>query len=94
VLSPKAIKELAGKAGWRLEREAMVECAEGVGDGWWEVEAVLSEGFGKEIEEKVVDEREKGVVMALRDACEASLKGVEGGKRGVRAMDAWVGSFV
>jgi hypothetical protein len=94
VLSPKRIKELAVQAGWRLEREARVECGKGLGDGWWEVEACLSESFGKEVEEKVMNERERGVVLALRDACEASLEGVEGGKRGVRGMDVWVGSFV
>jgi hypothetical protein len=34
------------------------------------------------------------VVLELRDACEASLQGVQGGRKGVRAMDAWVASFV
>ncbi|KAF2166859.1 hypothetical protein M409DRAFT_22912 [Zasmidium cellare ATCC 36951] len=91
VLSPKRLKELALEAGWSLEREAYVQPREGVLDGEWEVKATLGERFGREVEEFVSDEREEGVVSALRDACEASLKGLKGD---VRAMDVWVGSFV
>lgn len=40
------------------------------------------------------DEREGGVVPALRDAYEASLEGVQGGRKGLRVMDAWAVSFV
>ncbi|KAK4496287.1 hypothetical protein PRZ48_012267 [Zasmidium cellare] len=90
VLSPKRLTELAVQAGWRLEREGFVQPGEEVLDGVWEVKACLSERFGREVERDVGDERERGVVCALRDACEASLGVVEG----VRAMDVWVGSFV
>jgi hypothetical protein len=46
--------------------------------GRWEVAACLSSSFEKEVEEQVSDERERAVDFALRDACEASLKGVSG----------------
>lgn len=94
VLSPKRLTELAVAAGWRLQSEARVECGEGLLDGQWEVSACLSSAFERNVEEKVSDERERAVVLASRDACEASLEGVEGGRNGVRAMDVWVASFV
>lgn len=93
VLSPKRLAELAQEAGWRMESEASVQPGEGLLDGQWEVAACLSSSFGREVEEQVGDERVGGVVYALRDACEASMKGVRGGSEDVRAMDVWVGSF-
>lgn len=71
-----------------------MQCGEGLQDGQWEVSACLGSGFAREVEERVKDERERAVVFALRDACEASLDGVPGGKKGVAAMDVWVASFV
>jgi hypothetical protein len=63
-------------------------------DGQWEVSACLSSSFEREVEEQVSDERERDVVLALRDACEASFKGVQTDQKGVRSMDVWVASFV
>lgn len=94
VLSPKRLTELAVAAGWTLDSETWVQSTEGLLDGQWEVSACLSSSFEREIEEKVNDERERGVVLALRDACEASLEGVQGGRKGVRAMDVWVANFI
>ncbi|KAG9656422.1 S-adenosyl-L-methionine-dependent methyltransferase, partial [Aureobasidium melanogenum] len=94
VLSPKRLTELAVAAGWQLKSETHVQPTEDLLDGQWEVSACLSPSFESEVEEKVSDERERGVVLALRDACEASLKGVQRGRKGVRAMDVWVASFV
>lgn len=94
VLGPKRLTELALAAGWQLETEALVQCGEGLLDGQWEVGACLSSDFEKEVEEHVSDERERAVVLASRDACEASLKGVRGGLKDVRSMDVWVASFV
>lgn len=93
VLGPKRITELALAAGWQLESETSVQGGEGLLDGQWEVSACLSPRFEKEVEEQMTDERERGMVLALRDACEASLQGVHGGRKGVRAMDVWVASF-
>lgn len=94
VLGPKRLTELALAAGWQLESETRVQSGEELLDGQWEVSACLSSSFEKEVEEHVDDERERGVVFALRDACEASLEGVLGGHKGVRAMDVWAASFV
>lgn len=94
VLSPKRLTELALAAGWQLEGESRVQAEEGLLDGQWEVSACLSSSFKKQIEERVSDERERGVVLALRDACEASLEGVQGGRKGVRAMDVWIAGFI
>lgn len=93
VLSPKRLTELALAAGWQLESETLVQ-GERLRDGQWEVSACLSSSFEREVEENVSDERERAMVLASRDACEASLKGIEGGLKGVRAMDVWVASFV
>jgi hypothetical protein len=94
VLAPKRIIELALAAGWQLESETRVPSGEGLMDGQWEVSACLSPSFERKVDEQVSDKRERAVVIALRDACEASLEGVEGGRKGVRAMDVWVASFV
>jgi hypothetical protein len=98
VLSPKRLIELALAAGWRLKSETRVQSGheneEALMDGEWEASACLSAEFANEVEEHVSDERERGVVLALRDACEASLEGVQGGVKGIRAMDVWVASFV
>jgi 2-polyprenyl-3-methyl-5-hydroxy-6-metoxy-1,4-benzoquinol methylase len=94
VLGPKRLTELALAAGWKLESETRVQPTEGLLDGLWEVSACLSPSFGKEIEEFVGDGRDRDVVFALRDACEASLEVVSGGRKGVRSMDVWVASFV
>ncbi|THV98508.1 S-adenosyl-L-methionine-dependent methyltransferase [Aureobasidium pullulans] len=94
VLSPKRLTELAVAAGWQLDSETYVKAGDGLLDGQWEVGACLASSFEKQVEEFVSDDREKSVVFALRDACEASLHGVQGGRKGVRSMDAWVSSFV
>jgi hypothetical protein len=94
VQGPKRLTELALAAGWQLESETRVQGGEGLLDGQWEVSACLSSSFEREVEEQLSDERERDVVLALRDACEASLEGVQRGQKGVRSMDVWVASFV
>lgn len=94
VLGPKRLTELALAAGWQLESETLVQGGEGLLDGQWEVSACLSSSFEREVEEQVSDERERAVVLALRDACEVSLEGIKERRRGVRAMDVWVANFV
>jgi ubiquinone/menaquinone biosynthesis C-methylase UbiE len=94
VLSPKRLTELALAAGWQLENDVRTQADEGLLDGQWEVSACLSPSFQKQVDEHVRNERERGVVLALRDACEASLEAVKGGMKGVRGMDVWVASFV
>ncbi|KAJ5317524.1 hypothetical protein N7508_002032 [Penicillium antarcticum] len=94
MLGPKRLIELALAAGWQLKSETLVQGGEGLLDGQWEVSACLSSSFEREVEEQVSDERERAVVFASRDACEASLEGIQGGRKGVRAMDVWVANFV
>ncbi|KAM7205042.1 S-adenosyl-L-methionine-dependent methyltransferase [Rhypophila sp. PSN 637] len=94
VLSPKRLTELAVEAGWTLESEKRVQPEKGLRDGQWEVAAVFSEEFEEEVKENVKDERERGVVLALRDAVEVSLEVIQGGAKGVRSMDVWVAVFV
>ena len=94
MLSPKRLAELALAAGWQLEGETFVQGGEALLDGQWEVSACLSSFFEREVEEQVGDRRERAMILASRDACEASLKGLQGGHKGVRAMDVWVADFV
>jgi SAM-dependent methyltransferase len=94
VLGPKRITELALAAGWQLESETRVQTGEGLLDGQWELSACLSPSFEREVEKQVSDEREREVVLALRDACAASLESVKGGLKSVRGMDVWTASFV
>ena len=94
VLSPKRITELALAAGWQLESEGRVQGGEGLSDGRWEVAACLAPSFEQQVEEQVTDMREREVVLALRDACQASVETVQGGRTAVSAMDVWVASFV
>jgi hypothetical protein len=94
VLGPKRLTDLALSAGWKLESETRVQAEEGLLDGQWEVSACLSASFEKEVEGYVSDEKQRGVILALRDACEASLQGTPGGQKGVHAMDVWIASFV
>jgi hypothetical protein len=92
VLSPKAIKEITEGAGLKLVEETVIEAPEGMFDGRWEVGAVLSQSFLDEINASVKDERERAVVVALRDAVETSKKNLPDGTK-VRTMDVWVATF-
>ena len=94
VLGPKRITDLALAAGWKLENETRVQPKEELQDGQWEVAACLSPSFEKELKDQVDDEREREVVLALRDACEASLQSIPEGRKGVHSMDVWIASFV
>lgn len=94
ILAPKRMAELAMAAGWTLESESRVQCGDELLDGQWEVGACLSRSFEEEVEKHVRDEREKGAVLGMRDACESSLDVVPEGRKGVRGMDVWLASFV
>lgn len=93
VLSPSKITDISLAAGWKLDREEIIETTEGMHDGKWEVGAVLSPDFEKEIEESVKDQREKAVVHALRDATRAASDLVKGQGKKVRSMDVWCAIF-
>ncbi|KAF7327801.1 Methyltransf-25 domain-containing protein [Mycena kentingensis (nom. inval.)] len=92
VVSPSRIKELAKEAGLTLLEEAVVTPGDGVYDGRWETQHALRARFREEVEMYVKDEREKGVIYAMRDAVDASLIR-DGGIKSVKTMDGWVGVF-
>ncbi|KAJ7719026.1 putative SAM-dependent methyltransferase [Mycena maculata] len=92
VVSPAAIKALAASAGLGLVQEARVVPGAAVYDGRWETEHAVRAQFKEEVEEFVKDEREKGMVYAMRDAVEANLARA-GGMKGVGTMDGWVAIF-
>ena len=94
VLSPDRLIQLAVEAGWKLENETRFSPSRDLADGRWEVDACLSPAFVQEVDDNIEDLREKQVVLALRDACEASVVSLKNGKEGVRSMDVWVASFV
>ncbi|GJE99959.1 S-adenosyl-L-methionine-dependent methyltransferase [Phanerochaete sordida] len=91
VVSPIRIKELAVASGLKVEKEDVVTPGEGIFDGRWEAFRVLGDKFLQEIRDFVKNEREKSVVLALRDATVASVARLEDGVKGVRSMDTWVG---
>lgn len=93
VLSPKRLTEIALAAGWQMQTETRLQ-SEGLLDGKWEVSTCLSSSFERQVDEQVHDEREREVIIALRDACQASLDNIQGGKDAVQAMDVWAGSFI
>ncbi|KAF7375025.1 Methyltransf-25 domain-containing protein [Mycena sanguinolenta] len=92
VVSPARIKDLAKEAGLILRAETLVTPGAGVHDGRWETDAVVRARFAEEVEGFVKDEREKGVIYALKDAVQTSLARV-GGMKGVGTMDGWAAVF-
>lgn len=92
VVSPRVIKEIARTVGLKLQAEATLTPGVGVFDGRWEVSAVLNREFELEIGEFVRNDRERGVLFAMRDALQASVAAI-GGTTAVMSMDVWTGVF-
>ncbi|KAF4622067.1 hypothetical protein D9613_009101 [Agrocybe pediades] len=92
VSSPAAIRKLAEEAGLKMVKESTFTPNNGLLDGKWEVSAVASAGFVKEVEDNVKDERERSVVFALRDSVLRSLEAV-GGRDSLTSMDVWCAVF-
>ncbi|CAK5268752.1 unnamed protein product [Mycena citricolor] len=92
VVSPARIKALAAQAGLTLASEHLVAPGQGVHDGRWETQHVLSSGFLKEVEQFVLDEREKDMVIAFKDSVAASVDRI-GGTKQVQSMDGWTATF-
>jgi SAM-dependent methyltransferase len=91
VLSPRAMRALAEDAGLRLVRESMIIPPSEMYDGRWEVSAVRGSSFLKQIEEVVHGDRERSVVLALRDAMIAAYEAL--GQEKVGSMDVWAAEF-
>lgn len=93
VLSPEAIKGVAATVGLKVVRERTKAPPEGMYDGRWEVGHVLQDAFAKEVHDSVVDERERGVVLALRDAVNASRGFIANQGLKTSTMDVWVATL-
>jgi SAM-dependent methyltransferase len=93
LLSPRAIKEVAGRTGWKVESEGTVVPEAELSDGHWEVGTVVDKEFVDEIEKEVKDERVKAVLASARDAVIAAADAA-GGAKMVRSMDVWVATLV
>lgn len=93
LLSPQGIVDAAKRAGWTLGGEGeIVVPGEGLLDGRWETGSVASEGFLREIEDEVEDERVRIVLRSARDSVLAAVQRI-GGVKAVRTMDVWAGVF-
>ncbi|KAK0632966.1 S-adenosyl-L-methionine-dependent methyltransferase [Immersiella caudata] len=90
-LSPRAIREAAARAGWKVEKEGTVVPERELSDGFWEVGTVVDEEFLEDVEREVKDERVKAVLRSARDATVAAAKG---GVGKVRSMDVWVATLI
>ncbi|KAF9780380.1 hypothetical protein IL306_000316 [Fusarium sp. DS 682] len=92
LLSPPDIKNIAGNARWKVERETEIVPHEGLQDGGWEVGDVKSESFVDEIEEHVADSKLKIVLKSGREAVVKAVEGLDG--KNVRTMDVWAATLV
>jgi hypothetical protein len=91
LLGPAPLTALATEAGLRLANEQTVVPPETMYDGRWEVAVVRDVAFVKKAEEVVENERERAVVLALRDATLAAVAHL--GEQKVASMDVWVADF-
>lgn len=77
----------------RVLTERTAPPVEGLEDGAWEVWAVRDTAFVQEVEEMIEDEREKAVIMAMRDSVLDSAQAVKDRGEKLSTMDVWVASF-
>lgn len=95
ILSPDGIKAIVTSVGaLEQESESYIKPSLKLDDGRWEVSAVQSKDFLEEIRSCVRDERERAVVIALRDSLLSALAQLPEGRESVRAMNVWVASFI
>ncbi|KAI0063528.1 S-adenosyl-L-methionine-dependent methyltransferase [Artomyces pyxidatus] len=90
--SPVVIRAQAAASGWALQSEGTITPADHILDGRWETMEVQGERFLKQIHELIPDERQRTVVLSLRDATLASLES-DGGIKKVKSMDVWCATF-
>ncbi|KAK4705693.1 hypothetical protein P7C70_g519, partial [Phenoliferia sp. Uapishka_3] len=93
VVSPATLKRVAKEVGLKLETEGVVVPKTELQDGRWELMAVMDEGFTRQVEEVVKDEREREVIYACRDACLVAIE-LAGGLGECTTMDIWTGCFI
>ncbi|KAK0440463.1 S-adenosyl-L-methionine-dependent methyltransferase [Desarmillaria tabescens] len=93
LFSPAVLEASATVAGLKLERSSTLIPADNVLDGLWEVQIVLGDGFMKDLDSFVKDDRQRSLIMSMRDAVRASYEQA-GGKKQVRSMDVWYATFL
>ena len=94
VFSPARLRTAVANVGLAVRQEKLMAPPEGMFDGKWEVNAVLSNAFEGEIEKFVADERERAVVVAARDAVRAAAEALKSKGEKVQTMDVWVATLV
>ncbi|KAL2138874.1 hypothetical protein VTI28DRAFT_6070 [Corynascus sepedonium] len=92
-MSPQAIKEAVGQAGWAIETEGTVVPDAELSDGFWETGTVVCKEFAEDVEKEIKNERVKAVLASARDATIAAADSVGGAKK-VRSMDVWVATLI
>ncbi|CCM01056.1 uncharacterized protein FIBRA_03104 [Fibroporia radiculosa] len=93
VLSPAALKSAAAGIGLVLVKEEIVIPPEGMFDGRWEVSAVLADEFEKEVLARIEDEREKALVLAMRDGVKSARDAMKARGEAVLTMDIWLATY-
>lgn len=80
---------------FKLAKEVIRPTNEGMQDGFWEVSDVSTKREREValLRANGVSEAEVTAVEAMYDAVEQGVVGLDGGIKGVRAMDHWVGLF-
>ncbi|KAK3295186.1 uncharacterized protein B0H64DRAFT_474192 [Chaetomium fimeti] len=79
--SPRAIKDVVGQAGWKVESEGTVVPGAELSDGFWETGTVVDEEFAEEVEKEVKEERVKAALTSARDATIAAADSVGGARK-------------
>ncbi|KAJ5281115.1 hypothetical protein N7478_006487 [Penicillium angulare] len=90
ICSPKMIREMGRETGWELETESIIEAAEGLEDGRWEVGHVLSESYAARVESLTPEPRRVYAKMLL-DAVKQSTATQP--LAAVRALPTWFSSW-
>ena len=92
-LSPAAIREIAGTAGWAVESQGTVVPEHGLDDGRWETGTVIGMGYLVDMQREVNNNVVLAVLKSAQDAVIAAVEGI-GGIKAVRTMDVWVATLV
>jgi SAM-dependent methyltransferase len=91
VISPNSLRIQAQLAGWKpISGQSITPAAE-YQDGRWEVGMVISKRFLEEISQVSMTERERSVIIAMRDA--VIFNAARFDRKSLRSMDVWVAAF-
>jgi SAM-dependent methyltransferase len=92
-LSPAAVREIAGAAGWAVESQGTVVPEHGLDDGRWETGTVIGMGYLADAHREVGNDVVLALLKSAQDAVVAAVEGI-GGIKAVRTMDVWVATLV